>query len=40
MTNASNPDDFTLRVKGVVGASDRWGVEDSSAKSATDNYFK
>lgn len=40
MTNASNPDDFTLRVKGVVGASDRWGVENSSVKNATDNFFK
>lgn len=25
MRNASNPDDFDMRVKGVVGASDRWG---------------
>lgn len=25
--NASNPDDFNMRVKGVVGASDRWGKD-------------
>jgi twitching motility protein PilT len=40
MSNASNPDDFTLRVKGVVGASDRWGTEDHAANNPADNYFK
>lgn len=39
MRNASNPDDFDMRVRGVVGASDRWGKEtpdfspDSSKQS-------
>jgi twitching motility protein PilT len=35
IANASNPDDFDLRLKGIVGAADRWGTEktaDSEAK--------
>ncbi len=37
MRNASNPDDFDIRIKGVVGASDRWGKgkEDFSPESAS-----
>ncbi|RKX28477.1 MAG: type IV pili twitching motility protein PilT [Candidatus Zixiibacteriota bacterium] len=31
MTNASNPDDFDLRVKGITGSSDRW--DDDIKKS-------
>ena len=27
MTQASNPDDFDLRLKGITGAADRWGEE-------------
>jgi twitching motility protein PilT len=30
MRNASNPDDFDMRVKGVVGASDRFGRDGAS----------
>jgi len=41
MTNASNPDDFDLRVKGIVGASDRWesGKSDST-ESSVEGYMK
>ena len=39
MSNATNPDDFNMRVKGVVGASDRWGTEDAS-KSTAGEFFK
>jgi twitching motility protein PilT len=31
MVNASNSDDFDLRVKGIVGASDRWKSNESAA---------
>ncbi len=42
MTNASNPDDFDLRVKGIVGASDRWGTNksESSESSSVEGYMK
>ncbi len=36
MNQASNPDDFDLRVKGIVGASDRW---DSSEPSESPSSF-
>ena len=32
MTNASNPDDFDLRVKGITGTSDRWDDEAKGEK--------
>ncbi len=35
MSNASNPDDFDLRVKGIVGASDRWVSEKSDASESS-----
>ena len=37
MANASNPDDLDLRLKGIVGAADRWDGEKapSSASSAS-----
>lgn len=39
MTNASNPDDFDLRVKGIVGASDRWETSKSeSTESSIEGY--
>lgn len=34
MNNASNPDDFDLRVKGVVGAADRWEIDKKGAAEA------
>lgn len=37
MTQASNPDDFDLRVKGIVGASDRWS--EPAAESSTSDGF-
>ncbi len=41
MTNASNPDDFDLRVKGIVGASDRWaGEKPESTESSLEGYTK
>ncbi len=41
MTSASNPDDFDLRVKGIVGASDRWETNKSeSAESSIEGYTK
>jgi len=40
MSNASNPDDFDLRVKGIVGASDRWQMDQKGAsEAATDDYL-
>lgn len=33
MNNASNADDFDMRVKGVVGAADRWKQESTPAES-------
>ncbi len=33
MNNASNPDDFDLRLKGIVSTSDRWGQDDDSSSS-------
>ncbi len=39
MGNASNPDDFDLRVKGIVGASDRWHTDKSeSSESPLEEY--
>ena len=35
MANASNPDDFDLRLKGIVGAADRW--EDEGKKGDADS---
>lgn len=41
MTNASNPDDFDLRVKGIVGASDRWGTNKAeSSESSVEGYMQ
>jgi len=34
MSNASNPDDLDLRLKGIVGAADRWAQEGQPADSA------
>jgi twitching motility protein PilT len=34
MNNASNPDDFDLRLKGIVSTSDRWGDTDDSESTA------
>lgn len=40
MANASNPDDFDLRIKGVVGASDRWQVgQTATSESNIDDYL-
>ncbi|MEZ5358764.1 MAG: PilT/PilU family type 4a pilus ATPase [Candidatus Zixiibacteriota bacterium] len=36
MNQASNPDDFDLRVKGIVGASDRW--DNSSSKDSEPSF--
>ena len=35
MANASNPDDLDLRLKGIVGAADRWADETNKSESAT-----
>jgi twitching motility protein PilT len=32
MANATNPDDFDLRLKGITGAADRWGETGSKSK--------
>ncbi len=40
MNNASNPDDFDLRVKGVVGAADRWIKESPTAESPYEGFPK
>jgi len=34
MANATNPDDLDLRLKGIVGAADRWDEESSNSTSA------
>ena len=34
MANATNPDDLDLRLKGIVGAADRWDDESSDSTSA------
>lgn len=31
MQNATNPDDFDLRLKGITGSADRWGTDEGSA---------
>ena len=33
MANATNPDDLDLRLKGIVGAADRWGEESKEESS-------
>jgi twitching motility protein PilT len=33
MSNASNPDDLDLRLKGIVGAADRWDEEHKKSDS-------
>jgi len=41
MSSASNPDDFDLRVKGIVGAADRWDASKAAAsESASEGYMK
>ncbi len=35
LANASNPDDFDLRVKGIVGASDRWDIDKKASSEAS-----
>ena len=41
MVNASNPDDFDLRVKGITGSSDRWddehGDDDKKSSDSSDS---
>jgi len=32
MNNATNPDDFDLRLRGITGAADRWGEENAAPK--------
>jgi len=40
MSNASNPDDFDLRIKGVTGASDRWNVgQTATSEAKVDDYL-
>jgi twitching motility protein PilT len=34
LSNASNPDDFDLRIKGVVGAADRWDMDQKASSEA------
>jgi twitching motility protein PilT len=34
MANASNPDDLDLRLKGIVGAADRWADENNKSETA------
>jgi twitching motility protein PilT len=34
MANASNPDDFDLRLRGITGAADRWGEEGKPPESS------
>ena len=36
MSQATNPDDFDLRLKGITGAADRWGEESSEGSSEAD----
>lgn len=41
MNNASNPDDFDLRVKGIIGASDRWGTDTpESSQPASEGFVQ
>lgn len=35
MASATNPDDFDLRMKGIVGAADRWDEESAGAEGAS-----
>ena len=36
MNNATNPDDFDLRLRGITGAADRWEDENAPAQEASD----
>jgi twitching motility protein PilT len=40
MNQCSNPDDFDLRVKGITGASDRWGADEDKAAQQSDGLQK
>ncbi|MFH1701673.1 MAG: type IV pilus twitching motility protein PilT [Candidatus Zixiibacteriota bacterium] len=40
MSAASNPDDFDMRIKGVVGASDRWGETSSGSEVSREGFLK
>jgi twitching motility protein PilT len=35
MNNATNPDDFDLRLRGITGAADRWAQEEGGAPKET-----
>ncbi len=35
IANATNPDDFDLRVRGITGSSDRWSESDGEGESAS-----
>ncbi|MDF1544836.1 MAG: ATPase, T2SS/T4P/T4SS family, partial [bacterium] len=37
MSNASNPDDFELRLSGITGSSDRWQEESGSERESADS---
>ena len=39
MKNASNPDDFDMRVKGIVGASDRWGKDGVNVSESSEQTY-
>jgi Tfp pilus assembly ATPase PilU len=36
MNSASNPDDFDLRLRGIMGAADRWGEEHAAGQPPAD----
>jgi twitching motility protein PilT len=38
LANATNPDDFDMRVKGVVGAADRWDMKDVSGAASSEKF--
>jgi len=37
MSNASNPDDLDLRLKGITGAADRWGEQSQDDSAASES---
>ncbi|RKX21342.1 MAG: type IV pili twitching motility protein PilT [Candidatus Zixiibacteriota bacterium] len=37
MSQASNPDDFDLRLKGITGTADRWGGDDQESEESSQN---
>jgi twitching motility protein PilT len=39
MANASNPDDFDLRLKGITGAADRWSQSSEDKEAADEGGF-